>query len=353
MPGWQRPWPSQVRSGTKPAPEHMAEKQTVPAGCLRQARAPSQVPTLVQVLGWSSEHSLSGSVLSSTGAHRPSSAPVLLRAQASQSPVQALPQQTPSTQAPEAHAAGEAHGWPAGIDAGGASSGARVASNAVPVGASTPDAFPSTPDACASAPDGFPSPLIGPSSSSEVEPSSPSDGSECARKPVQASPATKPQIRATPQTLRRLTVMKLALRTAFRREATRSRPRLHAAAKGRRRLWPTRVGDEQVDRGATEHDGRRVAHQQAGQRRLPLLVERGTPRVAPVTRVVPAAQVHGLLGPGLGQALELVGQAAVVEALVDAEAERSGAGDRRAPGHRPSPGHHLARRPGSPPGARR
>src|SRR5580692_8486593 len=67
---------------------------------LRQAPAPSHMPSNPQLVCVSAAHSLSGSLPAVTGRQRPSAAPVLALAQALQRPAQAVSQQTPSTQNP-------------------------------------------------------------------------------------------------------------------------------------------------------------------------------------------------------------------------------------------------------------
>src|SRR4051812_38884518 len=98
--GWaalQLPLPSQVRAGVKVEPEQLAVAHTVAAPYLRQARAPSQTPSLPQVVAPSSLHSPSGSSPLRTAWQLPSGWPVLAIEQASHRPLQVLPQQTPST----------------------------------------------------------------------------------------------------------------------------------------------------------------------------------------------------------------------------------------------------------------
>jgi hypothetical protein len=90
---------------------HEASAHTVPAAYRRQlGSAASPLHPLLsnpQLAAPSSGHSLSGSVLSTTGAHVPSGSPVLSSMQASHEPVQLATQQTPSSvgQKPLSHCA--------------------------------------------------------------------------------------------------------------------------------------------------------------------------------------------------------------------------------------------------------
>ena len=105
---WQVPAPLQVRAGVYVEPMHDSPTQVVPDCHLRQAPAPSHVPSSPQLEAASCAHSLSGSVPAVTARQRPSAAPVLAFAQALQAPPQADSQQTPSTQKPLAHSAAAA-----------------------------------------------------------------------------------------------------------------------------------------------------------------------------------------------------------------------------------------------------
>lgn len=62
------------------------------------------MPSRPQALLVSALHSLSGSVPTLTGRHKPSLAPVLAEAHALQPPAQAFSQHTPSTQLPDTQA---------------------------------------------------------------------------------------------------------------------------------------------------------------------------------------------------------------------------------------------------------
>jgi hypothetical protein len=77
--------------------EQLAATHTVVESYLWQAPAPSQVPSLPQVEGAEAEQSLCGSLPRSAGTHWPS---VVVPPQVMHVPVQALSQQTPSTQKP-------------------------------------------------------------------------------------------------------------------------------------------------------------------------------------------------------------------------------------------------------------
>jgi hypothetical protein len=98
-PGLQRPTPSQTFTLPTEAPSHVPALQTVPAACLRQAPAPLQVPSSPQV-----EASALGQTLAARGGRPlgtneqvPGDCGVLHALQVS---VQAVLQQTPSTQNP-------------------------------------------------------------------------------------------------------------------------------------------------------------------------------------------------------------------------------------------------------------
>ena len=94
----QVPVPSQSRAGVSVEPVHDSVEHAVPAIHLRQAPAPSHMPSSPQLEASAAVHSLSGSLPAVMGRQRPSAAPVLVLAQALQRPVQAVSQQTPSTQ---------------------------------------------------------------------------------------------------------------------------------------------------------------------------------------------------------------------------------------------------------------
>ena len=106
VPGvWQMPAPLQVLAGWAVATEHDAAMHTVPCVHLRQAPPPSHMPSRPQVDVASGAHSSSGSVPPTIERQSPSAAAVLEAEQATQLPVQALSQQTPSTQLPLPHSA--------------------------------------------------------------------------------------------------------------------------------------------------------------------------------------------------------------------------------------------------------
>src|SRR2546425_456692 len=94
----QVPRPSQVRAGVKVEVAQLAGMHVVAGPYLRQARAPSQKPSLPQVAAPSSLQSPSGSSPLRMGWQVPSGCPVFACEQASQVPLQVLPQQTPSMQ---------------------------------------------------------------------------------------------------------------------------------------------------------------------------------------------------------------------------------------------------------------
>jgi hypothetical protein len=93
-------------------PLQTAVLQACPLLTLPHAPAPSQLPSLPHgLVAVSSLQASCGSLPSSTGAHVPSAFPVKVREQALQ-PVQAVAQQTPSTQWPSSHSLSWAHGTP-------------------------------------------------------------------------------------------------------------------------------------------------------------------------------------------------------------------------------------------------
>jgi hypothetical protein len=103
VPATQVPAPSQRAARVLVDPVQLWTVHTVPDAYLRQAPIPSQVPSLPQVATASITHSLSGSVPTETGRHRPSGSPVRDAAQAAQRPAHADSQQTPSTQKADEH----------------------------------------------------------------------------------------------------------------------------------------------------------------------------------------------------------------------------------------------------------
>jgi hypothetical protein len=105
----QVPDPLQVDAACAVALEQLDARQTVPATCLRQAPAPSQKPSLPQVDGSLAEHSARGSVPASAALHVPR---LFVAPQVWQLPLQAVSQQTPSTQKPLAQSPVTAHAVP-------------------------------------------------------------------------------------------------------------------------------------------------------------------------------------------------------------------------------------------------
>jgi hypothetical protein len=103
------PEPLHVDAACAVAVEQLAARHTVPATCLRQAPAPSQKPSSPQVDGSVAEHSARGSVPASAALHVPR---LFVAAQVWQLPVQAVLQQTPSTQKPLAQSAVAAQAVP-------------------------------------------------------------------------------------------------------------------------------------------------------------------------------------------------------------------------------------------------
>jgi hypothetical protein len=102
VPATHVPVPLQVDAVFTTAPLHPAARQTVPTACLRQAPAPSQEPSLPQVVAALASHSIRGSVPGSAAMHVPTLPDC---AHVWQVPPQALLQQTPSTQKPLPHSA--------------------------------------------------------------------------------------------------------------------------------------------------------------------------------------------------------------------------------------------------------
>jgi hypothetical protein len=96
-PGTQTPAPSHFAVARSEPVVHMGGVQVVPARYLRQAPAPSQKPSVPQVEAGEAEQSLRGLVPGSANAHVPR---LFVAAQVWQVPVQAVSQQTPSTQWP-------------------------------------------------------------------------------------------------------------------------------------------------------------------------------------------------------------------------------------------------------------
>src|SRR5262245_33333864 len=108
-PAMHVPTPSQVDASRRVEPVQLPAAQTVPWAYLRQAPAPSHMPSLPQLVAPSSAQSLAGSVPAGTGEQVPN-LPAML--QAWQAPVQAVSQQTPSTQMPLAHSPGAVQSAP-------------------------------------------------------------------------------------------------------------------------------------------------------------------------------------------------------------------------------------------------
>jgi hypothetical protein len=94
----QAPLPSQRPAKVRVVPVHPAVWQAMPAGYFSQLPAPSQVPSVPQLDAPVSWHLPRGLVPRSAGMQLPI---VPWPAQVRQSPVQALSQQTPSTQKPD------------------------------------------------------------------------------------------------------------------------------------------------------------------------------------------------------------------------------------------------------------
>jgi hypothetical protein len=112
--GRHAPSPSQVRCELSTPATQLSGAQAVPAACSRQAPLPSHMPSRAQVDGASSGHSLAGSSPAAIGMQDPS---LPGRLHATQAPPQAAPQQTPSTQNPEAHCSAWSQVAPSGLRA--------------------------------------------------------------------------------------------------------------------------------------------------------------------------------------------------------------------------------------------
>jgi hypothetical protein len=105
------PLPSQVEAPTaRLSGVQVPGAQTVPAGCSRHAPLPSQVPSVPHVEAAVAAHWPAGAGAPAGKGRQVPRAPVTL--QAWQVPQLALPQQTPSTQAPLPHSAAAPHGCP-------------------------------------------------------------------------------------------------------------------------------------------------------------------------------------------------------------------------------------------------
>jgi hypothetical protein len=94
--------------GKKTSPLHVAALQSEPATYLRQAPAPSHLPSNPHVAGAVATQLACGSgVPTATAVHRPTLA---ARLQLTQGPTHALSQQTPSAHTAVAHSALATHG---------------------------------------------------------------------------------------------------------------------------------------------------------------------------------------------------------------------------------------------------
>jgi hypothetical protein len=108
-PGLHVPAPSQVEAACSCAVEQLAAPQTVPAIHLRQAPAPSQLPSVPQLEAAEAVHSLRGLVPGSANLHVPT---LFVALQVEQVPLQAVSQQTPSTQWPLPQSLASSHTVP-------------------------------------------------------------------------------------------------------------------------------------------------------------------------------------------------------------------------------------------------
>jgi hypothetical protein len=109
----QRPLPSQTLPPPTEAPLHAPGWQTFPATCLRQAPAPSHVPSRPQVLTSAAGHSLAarGVAPAAMNEHVPFALGAL---QVRHVSPQRVLQQTPSVQKPLVHSPSHVQGWPFG-----------------------------------------------------------------------------------------------------------------------------------------------------------------------------------------------------------------------------------------------
>lgn len=112
---WHAPPPSHRAAKVSVPATHDPGRHTVLAGYLRQAPAPSHVPSRPQDAEPSSAHSPRGSVPGAAGTQVPARSGM---AQDMQVPEQALSQQSPSTQNPLSHWAAAVHGAPFGVGPG-------------------------------------------------------------------------------------------------------------------------------------------------------------------------------------------------------------------------------------------
>jgi hypothetical protein len=115
---WQAPPPSQTAANVSVPPVQDSGVQTVLAGYLRQAPAPSQVPSCPHDGAPSSAQPPRGSVPGAAGTHTPACSGV---AHDMQAPAHAVSQHRPSAQKPLSQSAGAAQGAPFGIPPGSAS----------------------------------------------------------------------------------------------------------------------------------------------------------------------------------------------------------------------------------------
>ena len=104
------PRPLQVRAGVSVLTAQLEPTQTVFIGCRRQAPVPLHPPARPQVSAPWAGHWLRGSWALATGPQVPANP---ARLQEKQKSVQALPQQTPSTQNPDVHCPVRPHATPA------------------------------------------------------------------------------------------------------------------------------------------------------------------------------------------------------------------------------------------------
>jgi hypothetical protein len=112
-PGKHAPCPSHVEAGVAVPLPQRAGAHDVPAAYLRQDGPPLQAPSVPQLAAPWSLHVPDGSAApAGTGTHRPS---VPGCAHETQAPVQAVEQQTPCWQFPEAHSLAWAQVWPVGF----------------------------------------------------------------------------------------------------------------------------------------------------------------------------------------------------------------------------------------------
>jgi hypothetical protein len=144
-PGRQRPMPSHAWAPTTASPSHMPGPQAVPAVYLRQAPAPSHLPSKPQVVTSAVWHAVEsrGAMPAGMNVHVP-----IVAEQVWQGSVQATLQHTPSTQKPLEQSPGHLQAWPLAFFVSAASPQEPASEAGVSAGASaasTPPLEPAVP----------------------------------------------------------------------------------------------------------------------------------------------------------------------------------------------------------------